>query len=224
MLENVENNLQQWDKKHGWSKDGDEWSGQAKLCGVPYDVWKKSLVDTLIRPHLGAGVQVLEIAPGHGRWTEYLSAGADHVTVVDISASCLDYCRGRFKALSNIDYFLSTGDQLPKYIDGKVDFLWSYDSFVHMDRQVVAGYLREMKRVLKVGGEAILHHANIENLDTHVQADHEGWRSAMNAKLMREIAEEAGLEVVSQFTYWDEKAKIGAPRFGDRITHLARRS
>lgn len=222
MLDNVEQNLHQWDRKHAWSKDGDEWSGQAKLCGVPYDTWKASLVAHLITPYLHPDANVLEIAPGHGRWTEFLAAGSSHVTVVDISASCLDYCRGRFQQASNIDYFLSTGHQLPRYVGGTMDFVWSYDSFVHMDRNVISGYLKEMRRVLKVGGRAILHHANIENLDDHVQAEHQGWRSQMNAKLMRQLAEDAGLEVVSQFVYWDEAGKLGVPRFGDRITHLVR--
>ena len=107
--------------------------------------------------------------------------------------------------------------------DGRIDFVWSYDSFVHMDRNVIGGYLKEIKRVLKIGGTSILHHAGIENLDSHVQSEHPGWRSQMNADAMRQLAEEAGLEVMSQFVYWDEEARIGVPRFGDKITWLARK-
>lgn len=222
MLENVEKNLHQWDQKHAWSKDGDEWSGQAKVCGVPYETWKASLVDHLIKPYLSSDTTVLEIAPGHGRWTEFLAAGAKHVTVVDISPNCLEYCRKRFDGKSNIDYFLGTGSSLPRHMDDVVDFVWSYDSFVHMDRDVILGYLKDMKRVLKPGGRAILHHANIEKLEGHVQSEHQGWRSAMNEQLMRELAREAGLNVAAQFTYWDEGKMIGVPRFGDRVTHLVR--
>ena len=91
-----------------------------------------------------------------------------------------------------------------------------------MDREVILGYLREMKRVLKRGGRAILHHGNIEKLEGHVQSEHQGWRSAMNEQLMRELARDAGLSVASQFTYWDEARMIGVPRFGDKVTHLLR--
>jgi ubiquinone/menaquinone biosynthesis C-methylase UbiE len=224
MLDNVEKNLEQWDRKHPWSKDGDEWNGQAKLCGVPYETWKASLVDALITPFLHPDANVLEIAPGHGRWTEYLVAGARHVTVVDISANCLDFCRNRFQQSANIDYFLTTGHQLPHYLDNSIDFAWSFDSFVHMDRNVIGGYLREMKRVLKIGGRVTLHHADVEDIANHVQGQHQGWRSQMNGKLLRQLAEEAGLEVVAQFTYWDEAAKLGVPRFGDKITQLLRRT
>ena len=221
MLENVEKNIHQWDQKHAWSKDGDEWSGQAKVCGIPYEMWKASLVEHLITPYVSSDSTVLEIAPGHGRWTEFL-ADARHVTLVDISPSCIEFCRKRFDDKTNIDYFLGTGFALPHYADDAIDFVWSYDSFVHMDREVILGYLREMKRVLKRGGRAILHHGNIENLEGHVQSEHQGWRSAMNEPLMRELARDAGLSVVSQFTYWDEAKMIGVPRFGDKITHLVR--
>ena len=222
MLENIEKNLEQWDKKHLWSKDGDEWSGQAKVCNVAYEEWKSSLVANLITPALDSSANLLEIAPGHGRWTEHLLANSRHVTVVDISANCLDYCRNRFQEKTGIDYFLTTGCQLPRYMDGSIDFVWSYDSFVHMDRQVIFGYLLEMKRVLKIGGTATLHHANVENIDQHIQSEHKGWRSAMSAELMAQLVRDAGLEVQSQLVFWDEARKIGVPRFGDRITRLVR--
>jgi ubiquinone/menaquinone biosynthesis C-methylase UbiE len=222
MLENVEKNLHQWDQKHGWSKDGDEWSGQASMCGIPYAEWKKTLVDSLIMPEIGPQSSVIEIAPGHGRWTEFLLAGSAHVTIVDISPNCLNFCRGRFDGVENIDYFLTPGNKLPHHASGAIDFLWSYDSFVHMDRNVIEGYLAEMKRVLKVGGRATLHHANIDDVDNHVQAEHKGWRSPINERIMKELAEKAGLQVVRQFVYWDEERKIGVPRFNDRITQLLR--
>jgi ubiquinone/menaquinone biosynthesis C-methylase UbiE len=221
MHDNVTRNLKTWDGQYKWPKDGDEWSGQAALCGVPYEAWKESLVRHLIVPRLGPGSVVLEIAPGHGRWTEHLVRLAGHVTVVDISASCLDYCRGRFQDAA-VDYFLTTGDALPRHAGGRIDFVWSYDAFVHMHRDLIRGYVREIARVLKPGGEAIIHHSNVENFERHEQEGSPGWRSAMTEALMRDYAKDAGLTVVSQFVYWDEANKIGVPRFGDRITRLKR--
>ena len=39
---------------------------------------------------------------------------------------------------------------------------------------------------------------------------------------MRELAQDEGLFVSSQFTYWDTERKIGVPRYGDQITCLKR--
>jgi hypothetical protein len=61
-----------------------------------------------------------------------------------------------------------------------------------------------------------------ETLEGHVQGEHQGFRSGMNEQLMRELARDAGLSVVSQFTYWDTTKMIGVPRFGDKVTHLAK--
>lgn len=220
MLENVKKNLVQWEEKHGWAKDGDEWDGQAKLCGLPYEEWKSSLVQHLIRPRVTSETKALEIAPGHGRWTEYLSDFSSHVTVVDISNKCLEFCRRRFQLKQNIDYFLTTGTQLPPDLDNMIDFVWSYDSFVHMDAEVISSYLREIRRVLKVGGQAIIHHANVDDPATHKQGSSPGWRSPINAEIIRRLSAESGMFVASQFTYWDERRRVGAPRFNDRISHL----
>lgn len=224
MLDNVKKNLVKWDEQYTWPQHGDEWYGQAALCGVPYDVWKQSMVQHLIVPNVTEPSHVLEIACGHGRWTEFLVKYAGHVTAVDLSASCLNYCRNRFRDQGNIDYFLTTGNTLPRCASGLIDFVWSYDSFVHMDREVICRYLSEIRRVLKVGGSAILHHANVDDLANHQQDGAPGWRSAMNIALMAQLAREARLSVVSQFAYWDIEKQIGAPRFGDRITHLRRES
>lgn len=91
-----------------------------------------------------------------------------------------------------------------------------------MDRDVIAAYLGETRRVLRKGGTAIIHHSNVEDSASHRQDGSPGWRSAFDAETMRRLAEGAGLTVVSQFAFWDEARRIGAALFGDRITHLRR--
>lgn len=215
---NVRSNYVVWDQKHDWSDDGDEWTGQATACGVPYAVWKDSLVEHLIRPNLGG--EILEIAPGHGRWSAYLVPGAAFCTLVDLSPSCLDFCRRKFAAASNVDYFLTTGTSLPHACPGQIDFVWSYDAFVHMAPGVVRSYVTEIARVLRPDGKAILHHADIPDPGGHEQDRHPGWRSAVNRALVQSAAAASGLSVERQFVYWDEARRIGVPRFGDAITVL----
>jgi hypothetical protein len=115
---------------------------------------------------------------------------------------------------------IATGDRLPLCAEGRIDFVWSYDAFVHMERQVIRAYLGEIQRTLKPSGAAVIHHSNVENLADHRQDKAPGRRSAMNDKLMRELAHDAGLLVTSQFTYWDDEKKMGAPRYGDLFTEF----
>lgn len=45
--------------------------------------------------------------------------------------------------------------------DGAVDLAFSFDSLVHVEIDVIEGYLTELARVLVPDGVAILHHSNL---------------------------------------------------------------
>lgn len=105
-----------------------------------------------------------EIVPGHGRWTEHLLARAAYVTIVDVNQKCLDACAERFAdeaAEGRLTPMLTRGSTLPSVAGQLADFVWSFDSFVHMDPEVVQGYLGEIARVLRPGGHAVIHHAGL---------------------------------------------------------------
>ena len=217
-LQNIEENLRTWDHSYAWSDDGDEWRGQAQACGVPYGTWKQSLVDHLITPYV-KGAVALEIAPGHGRWTEHLLA-AKRLTLVDLSPSCLEFCRKRFGAPAHLDDWLTSGAALPPEASGSLDLVWSFDAFVHMHPDVVAGYLREIARVLTAGGRAVIHHADVADPATHQPSRSKGWRSAVSAGMVAEMAAAAGLGVERQALFWDEARRIGVPNNGDKVSWL----
>jgi ubiquinone/menaquinone biosynthesis C-methylase UbiE len=155
----VENNLRAWDERHNWRKDGDEWVGQAKYLRQPYDKWKMSLVEHFIVPNVKPDSAVLEIAPGHGRWSKEIVDRCSALTLVDLSPSCIEHCKEIFASRDHVTYITNDGKSLPGVADGSIDFVWSYDSFVHMDKTTIGAYLDEIDRVLKPGGKAIIHHA-----------------------------------------------------------------
>jgi ubiquinone/menaquinone biosynthesis C-methylase UbiE len=112
---------------------------------------------------------VLEIAPGYGRWTEFLAKSARRVVPVDVNENCLSACQKRFEHPTHIKYHLCDGESLP-VPDASLDFIWTFDSFVHMDPPVVRAYPREIGRVLRPGGCAVVHHADKRSwslADTH---------------------------------------------------------
>jgi ubiquinone/menaquinone biosynthesis C-methylase UbiE len=207
VLANVKNNLQLWDHDYDWTADGDEWEYQADRSGVSYSEWKSSLVSHLIEPY-ARDAQVLEIAPGHGRWTEFIIGMCRHAVLVDVGSRCLEYCRTRFAERANVDYFLTTGTQLPHHAAAAIDFVFSYDSFVHMSADVIQSYMAEIARVLKPGGTAVIHHAEIADPASYQQT-HAGQRTAVNSQMVRGFAERHGLTVRRQSALWDEARGIG---------------
>lgn len=135
-----------WD----WSQRGEEWTASAE--------WKETLVDNVLRKYIQPAKVILEIGPGAGRWTEYLVPLAQRLILVDVSAKCLDLCRARFSSQTNIDYYQNRGRDLDMIPDHSVDFVWSYDAFVHINPTDTNFYLKELRRVLKPGGRALIHH------------------------------------------------------------------
>lgn len=243
MKNTIEGNLEAWDKEHHWAKDGDEWDGQARFSGVSYEDWKDSLIETFILPYVTADTSVLEIAPGHGRWSEIIARHSRALTLVDLSPSCIDYCKQRLAAYDHIAYLTTDGKSLAGVDDHSIDFLWSFDSFVHMSPDVIGAYLVEAARILRPGGKAVLHHAGRRNatlwlgflkdwgeagrnlyklISMGKWGDDDGWRSDVSGQLVAELARNAGLVVESQVRKWGANEAYGVHRYGDWMTTLAR--
>ncbi len=241
-MPSVDWNKETWGERHDWARAGDEWTGMADHCGQPYDAWKQSLVDTFIVDLVPDGAKVVEIAPGHGRWTEHLLARG-HVTAVDINQSCLDVCAQRFAHAGNLTLSLTDGASLPFVADGSVDVVWSFDSFVHMEAEVFRGYLAEFARVLRPGGRAVLHHAGMRPWSLRLVGvtrrlgapgrvlqrwagqgrwRDSGRRSAVSAPSVARWAAQAGLVVERQTQSWGSDGQYDVRKYGDWIT-VARR-
>jgi ubiquinone/menaquinone biosynthesis C-methylase UbiE len=242
-VNSVAENLKMWDQLHAWPEDGDEWNGQAAVCGVPYADWKQALVDRLITPYAAPGSTVIEVAPGHGRWTGYLAERAGRLILVDLSPSCLERCRERYAEHKHLEFHQTDGSSLPDGLDGTVDLVWSFDAFVHIGPKEIASYLRHIQRVLKPGGVAVIHHGNrrhstlwlapmrrlgpawtrlYRRISIGPEESADGWRSPMSAKLFRRLAGQAGLQVVDQIQRWGEGERYGVPRHNDKVSILRR--
>lgn len=154
-MPDLEENEAIWSHEWDWSAQGDEWSSW--WGGTPA-VWHGVLMPR-IHAFLPAGT-VLEIAPGYGRWTQYLKELADRLVVIDMTERCIEHCRTRFADDRNIEYHVNDGRSLAAVADGSIDFAFSYDSLVHVEADVLAGYITQLADKLSADGAAFLHHSN----------------------------------------------------------------
>jgi cyclopropane fatty-acyl-phospholipid synthase-like methyltransferase len=90
---------------------------------------------------------------------------------------------------------LTDGRSLPGLDEATVDFIWSYDVFVHVNPTDAERYLAEFARVLKPGGYASIHHAGTYRDE---QAARRRFRSYLDAAFVAHLARIHGLEVVRQ--------------------------
>jgi len=100
-----------------------------------------------------SSLHALEIGCGPGRLLVPLSRDFASVTGVDVSAEMIELARANLRGLSNARAELVSGSDLAQFPDASFDFVCSYAVFQHIpSRDVVLGYLREARRVLRPGG------------------------------------------------------------------------
>jgi SAM-dependent methyltransferase len=139
----------------------------------------------------------------------------EELWAVDPSSECIEACRRRFAAEPHVQCCLNDSRSLPMVPDGSIDFVFSFDSFVHFNRDVVEAYLQELRRKLKIGGKGFIHHSNFgeyvnsprERLPEFlvkplIKAKILDWahhrNPSMTAELFRALCEQNGLQCLSR--------------------------
>lgn len=147
-------NKRLWDGSYNWPRRGDEWSSP---WGGPVPQWFFSIF-----PRIKAFLPVdtiLEIAPGYGRWTRFITGYCNRLEIVDLSEACICACKERFQEVSNIGYHVNDGHSLAMIADGSIDFVFSFDSLVHAETDVLESYLSQLALKLKPNGVGFFHHS-----------------------------------------------------------------
>jgi ubiquinone/menaquinone biosynthesis C-methylase UbiE len=233
-MPSVGENHDAWNERYVWTDRGDEWSEQ---FGGTEALWWFVLYPRIHR-FLPAET-ILEIAPGYGRWTQFLKAHCTKLIAVDLSAKCVEYCRRRFSADTHVEFHVNDGRSLTMVSDDSIDFTFSFDSLVHAEGEVMEGYLKGLSKKLKRGGSGFVHHSNMgaypgrlsllryyerlptlfrrllpqDHLETALSMNVSGWRAkSMSAALFRKYCASAGLKCVTQelFSWFKGKCLIDA--------------
>ena len=185
----IEENALKWNN-YRWERGENEWTSSAE--------WKQSVIDTIILGNIPSDSVVLEIGPGFGRWTRKLIEISSRVMVVDVAKKCIDHCRSVFGDNDNVEFHVNDGRSLAFADDNSVDFIWSFDVFVHIEPEDIDAYLAEFRRVLKPGGVAIIHHGIIGKTIFE-------WRSSLTLQVFTELLKKHDFSLLQQFSAWGDE-------------------
>lgn len=195
----ISDNKNVWGDVYDWSNNGEEWS---ESFGSSSLQWSISLYPR-IHNFLKKDGNILEIAPGFGRWTQYLKENCSKITVVDLNSNCIEFCKKKFAGEDKISYFVNDGKSLDMIKDDSLDFAFSFDSLVHVNQEVMESYLKQLSHKLKVGAYGFLHHSNLgmykNQSNQYVDYPCVSWRDeAVDASFIREICQKYDLNCITQ--------------------------
>jgi ubiquinone/menaquinone biosynthesis C-methylase UbiE len=183
----LENTLK-WDH-YRWEHGENEWTPSAQ--------WKQSVIDHVMLKNVAPDCTVLEIGPGFGRWTRKLVEISRRLIVVDISIKCIEHCKKVFGENDNIEFHLNDGRSLEFIAADSIDFVWSFDVFVHIEPMDVDRYLSEFHRILKKDGRIIIHHGIIGKTDHN-------WRSTLTLQSFTTLLQKHNFTLTEQFSSWGD--------------------
>lgn len=173
---------------------GQEWGVAEELTEV---------IAEFVEPYVDQTMTAAEIGVGGGRVALRVAPLVRELWGFDIAPAMLERAGKALAGTSNVRLALLEGPSLPAELTARLDFLYSFDVFVHLDVHTQWRYFREAARVLKPGGHLFLHTSNLTT--------EEGWKLFagepgyavegfyfVTPEVVRTLAGRAGLEVVKE--------------------------
>ncbi len=142
---------------------------------------------------------ILEIAPGYGRWTRYLLGNCERLIGIDLSEECVAASKARFANYPQASFLKNDGMSLSAIENNSVDFVFSFDSMVHVDEHILAGYLQQIALKFTPAGVGFIHHSNFAAVPPGTLNPHRR-EINMSAEKFAALCAEAGLQCISQET------------------------
>lgn len=192
---------------YDWGAGGEEWTLSPK--------WRQAVIHEVMLANAPSNPVTLEIGPGGGRWSETLQKASKQLILVDVSERVLEVCAQRFDGADNVRYVHTDGRSLTGVADGEVDYVWSFDVFVHIAPVDQKSYVRELARVMRPGARGVIHHAGGGGTSGH-------WRSAMTSSAFAKMLRATGLQPLQQFERFGSDQRHPLPVEGDAVTVFER--
>lgn len=217
--QNINFNKKLWGELHIRDHNGDEWNDMATFDWVEYNQWKIWLINTFIYPYISKKKNILEIAVWHWRRTKYLLWSYKKYIWIDIAENCIEYCKKTFNNYENIDFLLWNWNDLSMIKSNSIDFIFSFDSFVHIDQNIFQNYIKEFNRILKKWWIAIIHHSNTINKN---QIQSTWYRASCNNQTISEYIIKNNLTIIKQTSKRWDKNQYSVDKFNDIITLVSK--
>src|SRR5262245_29797641 len=99
---------------------------------------------------------VVDLGCGIGRVIKRLAPWCREVVGVDIAGEMLEQARTYLRGLPNVRLVRTDGASLAAPADASADLVYSLLVLIHVDKRTAFQYLREIRRVLRPGGLALL--------------------------------------------------------------------
>ena len=138
-------------------------SGRAKQDDAEFFAAATGVINDLetelrrVKPEERGNWRALEIGCGPGRLMRPMSRHFVEIHGVDVSGEMIGLAREILQDVSHAYPHVTGGASLSQFEDESFDFVYSYAFFQYIpSREVVLQYLREIQRVLRVGGLARL--------------------------------------------------------------------
>jgi SAM-dependent methyltransferase len=204
-------NISLWDQNYDWGMEGEEWSSG---WGGSEAHWFGAIYPRIHR-FLPAN-RILEIAPGYGRWTRYLLEVCESYTGIDLSGQTVEACNKRFGHMAHAQFIKNDGLSLADAPDDSYDFIFSFDSMVHAEMEVLSRYIPQMVKKLSGSGAAFIHHSNFNEIPQGTENPHSR-ASSVSARKFAEVVDKSGGKVLFQ-----EVINWGSPHLIDCLTIFGR--
>jgi SAM-dependent methyltransferase len=157
----------------------------------------KGMISPILSNHPIDYSHTVDFACGHGRNAAKLADLAARMTLVDVEKDNIEFCQQRFRGRP-FDFVVNSGFDIRQIIDQDVSFFYSFDAMVHFDFEIMLLYVKEFKRILKVGGHGFVHHSNFTGAPGQNFTENPHWRNYMSKELFFHMCVRNGLRVEEQ--------------------------
>ncbi|WP_321312870.1 class I SAM-dependent methyltransferase [Halarcobacter sp.] len=154
-----ENHLKKYDLNNAIEECGYDWGNPTNMndpLGNYLNILNKlnSLIDK--------NTSILEIGTLSGKWTKFMLE-AKIIYCVDINKYFIDVIKKRFSERANkFKFYISKGNELNGIKNNSIDLVFCMDTLVRVEKKYIFDYIKEISRILKLSGQAILHLPNTD--------------------------------------------------------------